>query len=94
MTYLRNSLIPGLLNAVLINERRQRSRFKLMEIGQIHRKIDSKDTFSEEFPAFGFLWYDIWILKGIEVYILRSTRDLDDKKYPQNRDAQLANGRS
>jgi len=58
MAFLRNSLIPGLLNAVSINERRQQSRFKLLEIGQIHKKVEAKETTSVESSAFGLVWYD------------------------------------
>ena len=59
MTFLRNSLIPGLLNATSINERRQQFRFKLMEIGQVHKKIENKDTTSVENSNFGFVWYEL-----------------------------------
>ena len=58
MAYLRNSLIPGLLNAVSINERRQQSRFKILEIGQIHKRVDTKETTSVESSAFALVWYD------------------------------------
>jgi phenylalanyl-tRNA synthetase beta chain len=58
MAYLRNSLVPGLLNAVSINERRQQSRFKLLEIGQIHKKVESIETTSVESSSFALVWYD------------------------------------
>ena len=35
MSYLRNSLVPG-LQAISYNENRQKSYFKLYEIGAIH----------------------------------------------------------
>ncbi|MAJ45572.1 MAG: phenylalanine--tRNA ligase subunit beta [Candidatus Marinimicrobia bacterium] len=59
MTLLRNSLIPGLLDATSINERRQQTRFKLLEIGQVHRKVDELETTSKENSNFGFVWFDI-----------------------------------
>ena len=40
MKYLRNSLLPGLLNAVSFNEKRGQSYFKLFEIGSI--QIENK----------------------------------------------------
>ena len=47
------------MNATSINERRQQSRFKLLEIGQVHKKVDAKETTSVENSNFGFVWYDV-----------------------------------
>ena len=58
MSHLRNSLLPGLLNAVAKNEKRQQSCFKLIEIGQVHARVEKVETTSVENTNFGLMWYD------------------------------------
>ena len=58
MSHLRNSLLPGLLNAVSKNEKRQQSYFKLIEIGQVHARVEKVETTSVENTNFGLIWYD------------------------------------
>ena len=70
MKYLRNSLLPGLLNAVSFNEKRGQNCFKLFEIGRVHSLIKA---YNKEEDNIGLIWYgkniDHWKNKfEIDIY--------------------------
>ena len=44
MKFLRNSIIPGLINAVTFNVNHGNKDFKLFEVGEVHKKIKTKGT--------------------------------------------------
>ncbi|MBT6713588.1 MAG: phenylalanine--tRNA ligase subunit beta [Candidatus Marinimicrobia bacterium] len=48
MAFLRNSLIPGVINAISHSEKRQQKGFKLFEIGAVHQANKLIDRLSEE----------------------------------------------
>jgi len=54
MKYLRNSLLPGLLNAVSFNEKRGQRCFKFFEIGRVHSLFKS---YNKEQDNIGLIWY-------------------------------------
>ncbi len=56
MSYLRTSLLPGLLNAVSFNEKRRSSLFKLFEFGAVHQYDEHSDTKSKESFHLGMAW--------------------------------------
>ena len=77
MENLRTSLLPGLLEAVLFNEKRSQKKFKLFETGVIHKYIPKTETKSVESFHLGIVWYesedlhwrsnqnlDIFVVKG------------------------------
>ena len=57
MTFLRNSIMPGLYNATKFNENRQQSIFKLFEIGMVHVENKKSPTRSIETHNLGISWY-------------------------------------
>ncbi len=77
MAVLRNSIFPGLLNAVAHNEKRQQKGFRIFEIGAVHRRKDDSPRLSSEEFHLGMAWhvnddlhwraigdYDIYRVKG------------------------------
>ena len=98
MKYLRNSIIPGLINAVAFNINHNNKNFKLFEIGSIHKKITTKNgnRYIEE-NSLGLSWcyltkkdwkdkstFDIFDVKGEIAYIFNLLGIPMEFKYKDN----------
>ena len=84
MKYMRNSLMPGLLNAVSFNEKRKVNYFKFFEIGRVHSLLKK---YNKEEETLGLVWYgknrnhwrnnlevDIYFAKGEILSILNNLK--------------------
>jgi len=82
MKYLRNSLLPGLLNAISFNEKRGQNFLKLFEIGRVHSLIKN---YNKEQDNLAMVWFgeqkdhwksnlksDIFYAKGEIISILQN----------------------
>jgi phenylalanyl-tRNA synthetase beta chain len=80
MNCLRNTLMPGLMESVSYNEKRQQANFKLFEIGAVHSLSEISKTGSTEDFHLALAWYGKGPLhwrEGFESDIFQARSDLE-----------------